>query len=101
MDYFRMRLEKAESRRRWGELTELVNAWDPVGLIAMGAPGDEYDCVVGDVLRALERGESAAGLAGLLATHLPEHFGSAVANPKPFAEQAVAWYNARWPGSHA
>jgi len=72
----------------------MVNAWDPVGLIAVGAPGNEYDCVVDDVLAALERGDSAANLSRHLATHLPEHFGIPVSEPRPFVERAVAWYRA-------
>jgi hypothetical protein len=82
-------------------MTEMVNAWDPVGLLEMGAPPDEYDCVVGDVLRALERGDSPERLAGFLVTHIGEHFGSAPRNPGSFAAQAVAWYSARWPDTHS
>ena len=96
-----MRLERAESQRRWREMTEMVNTWGPVGLLQMGAPPDEYDCVVGDVLRALERGGNVERLADYLATHIPEHFGSTVRDTRPFAEQAVAWYSAHWRDSHA
>lgn len=95
-----MRLEKRESRRRWREMTELVNAWDPIGLIEMGAPLDEYDCVVGDVMRALERKDSPEQIATFLTVHIAEHFGVAPSDPRPFARQAVAWYASRWPESH-
>lgn len=94
------RLERADSRRRWREMTDLVNEWDPIGLLAMGCPPDEYDCVVGDVLRALERGDGAAQLSDFLAAHLAEHFGAEPRDPGPFATRAVAWYALRWPGSH-
>jgi hypothetical protein len=95
-----MRIDKSESRRRWREMTEMVNGWDPIGLIEMGAPLDEYDCVVGDVMRALERKDSPEQLATFLAAHIAEHFGLAPSDPRPFAEQAVAWYTSRWPESH-
>ena len=90
-----MTLDRSVLRQRRRELAEMVNAWDPVGLIAMGAPDDEYGCIVDDVLGALERGDSAATLAGYLAAHLPEHFGVRVADPGPFVERAVAWYRTR------
>jgi hypothetical protein len=94
-----MRLEKQESRRRWREMTQMVNAWDPIGLIEMGAPLDEYDCVVGDVMRALERKDSSEQLANFLRAHIAEHFGLPPSDPSPFAVQAVAWYASRWPES--
>jgi len=81
-------------------MTEMVNAWDPIGLIEMGAPLDEYDCVVGDVMRALERKDSPEQLAVFLAAHIADHFGLAPSDPRPFADQAVAWYASRWPESH-
>jgi hypothetical protein len=81
-------------------MTLMVNAWDPIGLIEMGAPVDEYDCVVGDVMRALERRDSPEQLATFLAAHIADHFGLPPADTRPFAEQAVAWYASRWPESH-
>ena len=79
----------------------MVNTWDPVGLIAMGAPLDEYDCVVGHVMRVLERKDSPEQLTTFLAAHIAEHFGLAPSDPGPFARQAVAWYASRWPDSYA
>jgi hypothetical protein len=81
-------------------MTEMVNAWDPIGLIEMGAPPDEYDCVVGDVMRALERKDSPQQMALYLEAHITDHFGSIPRDPLPFATQAVSWYAARWPESH-
>jgi hypothetical protein len=81
-------------------MTVMVNEWDPLGLIGMGCPLDEYDCVVSDVLRALERGETADDLARNLATEIAQHFGSAPSDAGPFAKKAILWYHSRWPGSH-
>ena len=81
-------------------MTMMINEWDPLGLIGMGCPLDEYDCVVGDVLRALERGQAADTLARSLAAEIIEHFGSAPSDVGPFAERAVLWDRSRWPGSH-
>jgi hypothetical protein len=95
-----MSTEKSEVRRRWREMTEMVNAWDPVGLLQGGAPLDEYDCLVGDVMRGLERRDSPKQLATFLAAHIADHFGLPPSDPLPFAEQAVSWYASRWPESH-
>jgi hypothetical protein len=88
-------MNKVESRLRWRELTAMVNEWDPVGLIAAGAPNDEYDCIVGDVLRALERGDSEAALAHYLKEHIGDHFGADPGDPAAFAIKAAVWYRAR------
>ncbi len=40
-------ITKEQSRARWRELRDLVNDWDPVDLISVGAAEDEYECVVG------------------------------------------------------
>ncbi len=48
-----MRLSKEHSRKRWRELRDAVNEWDPVGLIELGAPVDEYECLVGPLMRML------------------------------------------------
>lgn len=34
---------------------QVVNAWDPLGLIAIGAPDDEYDAEVSDLARMVIR----------------------------------------------
>ena len=93
-------MDKREVRRRWREMTEMVNAWDPVGLISDGAPLDEYDCIVGDVMRGLERKDSPEQLATYLTAHIADHFGVQPRDPFPFVEQAVDWYATRWPDSH-
>jgi hypothetical protein len=51
-----MRLTKEHSRERWNELRDLVIAWKPNGLIAIGSPRDEYDCLLGPLMRDLEQG---------------------------------------------
>ena len=94
-----MRLERAQSRQRWRELRDMVNAWDPVGLMAIGAPPDEYEDIVSEVLRALERRESAQQLAASLTGYIPAQYGSGPRDPSAFAAQAVEWYESRWPDS--
>ena len=69
-----MRLSAA-LRQRFVELRALVNIWDPIGLIALGLPEDEYDCIVGPVLRLLESHKSRHEIASYLDCEMSEHFG--------------------------
>jgi hypothetical protein len=52
-------MDKTESRRAlktfMPQATRIVNQIDPLGLIEMGAPKDEYDDVVGEAARLLVR----------------------------------------------
>jgi len=96
-----LRITRQQLRIRYRELRDLVNAWDPVGLIATGAPLDEYDCIVGPVLRRLEEHQSASMIAAYLSTEFDDHFGVALRDPKEFAEKAVTWYSQRWPNTES
>lgn len=96
-----MRLDKSESRRRWKELRSIVNACDPVGLIACGCPEDEYDCVLGSILRRLEGCESPETISAHLITEFKAHFGTSVSQEaiRRLANEASTWYRDKWPGS--
>ena len=86
-------------RRRTRELRALVNRYDPFGLMAAGAPEDEYADFVGPLLRRLAEGRSAPSIAHWLQTEVGAHYGSVPAQAEPLAAAAVAWYAAGWPGS--
>ena len=95
-----MRLSKEDSRKRWRELRNAVNAWDPEGLIGIGAPEDEYECLVGPLMRMLEKGSDPEEIANYLNQHLPDHFGGS--KPKEsqrFAKGIVEWFSAHWKGT--
>jgi hypothetical protein len=95
-----MRLAAAALKRRFAELRDLVNEWDPIGLINTGAPEDEYDCLVGPILRRLEAETSVHEIAAFLDHEMVEHFGvSGVTGSLAFAVKAQAWYIERWPAS--
>jgi hypothetical protein len=91
-------LTKAESRQRWRELRDLVNAWDPVGLIAAGAPEDEYECIVGPVLRLLERDAAHAAIVDYLVGECSDHFGVPIGEPgaREFVVRVAGWYQRQW-----
>jgi len=89
-------LTKAESRKRWAELRALVNKWDPIGLIEAGAPEDEYECIVGPLMRMLEDRSSQAAMSSFLSKEFDEHFGVPIDDPSDFVRSAAAWYAATW-----
>lgn len=96
-----MRIVKRELRQRSLELRSLVNEWDPIGLIAAGAPLDEYECVTGPLLRMLEERAGTETIANYLATEFAEHFGVPITDAAAFSKRASSWYDARWPATTA
>jgi hypothetical protein len=96
-----MHLSAADLKRRFAELRDLVTEWDPLGLIEAGAPFDEYDCVVGPLLRRLEAGASVTSLAGYLDKEIRDHFGTPAEGIEAFAIRATQWYSTHWPGTDA
>jgi len=90
------RLEKSESRRRWAELRDLVNAWDPIGAIALGSSHDEYDDLVGPILRRLEGGAKDNEIASYLEGDASSRYGITFTNTGSFARQVCEWYDNKW-----
>jgi hypothetical protein len=56
-------------------LRELLNAWDPIGVVGGGGPQDEYDCLIAPMLDQLEGGAESPELAAFLRFELDDHFG--------------------------
>jgi hypothetical protein len=73
-----MKPTKAHLLQQEELVRRMVNAWDPVGLLACGAPEDEYDCIVQRVLSDLHNGKAPQVLSEDLTTFIAGHFGSAV-----------------------
>ena len=98
-----MNLSRVELRNRWRECRDLINAWDPLGVLAADPewPRDEYECLVGPVLRALEQGGDAPIVARLLAVEVSDHMGVATGEGEALvcAKQLTEWYRTRWPGT--
>lgn len=90
-----MALTKAEFRRRWAELRALVAEWDPLGLLGLGAPADEYDCLINPLMRLLDDGVTAEQVSAFLLREFSGHFGVDFppddAERVRFAERARAW----------
>ncbi|NJC87409.1 MAG: hypothetical protein FIB02_02585 [Desulfuromonas sp.] len=103
-DYYRRAHEKGmtslaevEAREQWCHLLDLINQWDPIGLIALGCPDDEYECLAVEIMQMLDAGATAQHLAAEMAIHLPEHFGATVKRDgHGFFPAMIAWYHGRW-----
>lgn len=74
------------------EIQGRIWAWDPVGLAGMGAPEDEYDCLVGPVTGSLREGLPADVLASRLRLHVLAHFGSQPRDLEAFVADLIRWY---------
>lgn len=99
-----MRLSRAELRQRHRELRDLVNEWDPIGVMDDPTwPRDEYECLVGPLLRRLEAGATADEVAAYLHAELTGHFGlsTPLTQCREWAAAATAWYRARWPATES
>ncbi len=96
-------LSKAESRKRWSEIRDLLNEWDPIGVTSLSDwPRDEYECLAGPLLRLLEASASQSEIAGYLRGEIENHFGL---DPSRYdflvvAARLQAWFAERWSGSH-
>ena len=91
-------LTKDQSRQRWRELRDIVNASDPIGLLALGAPQDEYECLVGPMMRLLEQRVPREAIVAFLSGEFREHFGVEVPGSVTvqLAAAAVTWHRTQW-----
>ena len=95
-----MKLTKEQSRERWRQLRDLACEWDPVGAISIGADRDEYDCLVGPLLRLLEDNADEDALFRYLDLQMKDHFGLLyVPSTRSFSNKVKSWYEQSWPGS--
>ena len=79
-------------RTRREQLLTLLNGWDPAGLLNAGAPRDEYDCVVDQLLSLLSRQTGEEEVAQFIESEIRDHFGRTPQGAAQFATKAVAWF---------
>ena len=53
----------------------MVNKFDPCGLIHVGAPIDEYDCLTSHILSAIYSGKTRKEIKNLILQEIETHFG--------------------------
>jgi hypothetical protein len=85
--------KKRKTIRGWREqLVTLVNGWDPAGLLASGAPRDEYDGVVDGLLSLLSQHGTAEEVTQFLEIEILDHFGTKPKGASQFATKAISWF---------
>ena len=68
------REEKEKYLRQKILVRAVINEWDPMMLLALGAPEDEYDMEIADILAAIQKTRKVEVLASNIATILNESF---------------------------
>ncbi len=92
-------LSKEQLRLRASDLRVLLCRWDPIGVMDDPEwPRDEYDCMIGPLLRLLESGNSEKDIVAYLRAQITEHFGL---SPEHYdfasiARQIHSWFLERW-----
>lgn len=56
-------------------LTVLMNDFDPCGLIGLGAPPDEYDCLTHQIFSFIQKNKSRNEIKELILHEIEHHFG--------------------------
>ena len=67
---------KQKYKADFATLTELVNSFDPCGLISGGAPSDEYDCLTQQLLSSVNNKKTREEMKSLILHEIKHHFGT-------------------------
>jgi hypothetical protein len=74
----------------YSDVSRLLREADPIGLIAMGAPDDEYDPEVSTILPRLREANSAVDVQRIVHEEFGRWFGADIAGPiTGYADVAV------------
>jgi hypothetical protein len=69
-------VEKKQVRAQLAELRALLCEWDPIGVMDDPEwPRDEYDCMLGPLMRLLKDGAEVGQIADYLQSEITGHFG--------------------------
>ena len=88
-----MVIDRGRVKRLFRELQARVVEWDPLGVVAAGAPEDEYHCVTAPLLRMLAEGATERQIASYLKSDFNDHFGVRVQHAREFARATRAWFD--------
>lgn len=80
-------------RDRVGELRDLLNDWDFIGVFDPETNTDEYDCMIDPLLRKLSANANTSDIVQFLNDEITGHFGMSVGvvEAGPMAERLTAW----------
>jgi hypothetical protein len=74
------------------QLLTLMNGWDPAGRLAAGAPRDEYDRVIDELLSLLSGQATDEEVTRFLEVEISRHFGVRPQGAAQFATKAISWF---------
>lgn len=77
-----LRMVKSFYGERFFAVTELLALYDPLGLIALGAPSDEYDPEAKTIMVQLDDAESVEDLHNIIYTEFVRWFDKSIAGEK-------------------
>jgi flagellar motor component MotA len=63
---------------------ELINEFDPCGLIALEAPDDEYGCLTNQMVNMIIKGTSINEIKNLIVDEMKNHFGVDIRNDESY-----------------
>jgi hypothetical protein len=67
---------KTKYKNDFAAIRELVNAFDPCGLVGGGAPDDEYDCLTQQLIISLYDKKTKTEIRELILHEIEHHFGT-------------------------
>jgi hypothetical protein len=85
------------TRESWRHLRGLLMQWDLIGVPGIPEAADEYDCMIGPLLRRLFEGADSRSLAEWISHERTSHFGAGPDDAKDMrlAESLIAWSERR------
>ncbi len=95
------RLEKLESRKRWSELRDLWNEFDPIGVMGdLEWPRDEYESYCGTSMRLLEQNAENKELEAYVRSAL-DNMGIGASDDaiQNFVKKLKIWFQEKWSGT--
>lgn len=84
--------QRRADREYLRELRARVARWDPLGLIGLGAPSDQYESLLAPLVSGLRDGLAPADLAQVLRDHLIEGFELEPSGADQFAMDITEWH---------
>lgn len=79
------------------QLRGILLAWDPIGVAGIVHAADEYDCMLGPLLRLLQQGADASRIEAWLTAEVQTHFGLGpdASREARLADELVVWWARR------
>ena len=64
------------------QIRDILMQWDPIGVAEVPEAADEYDCMIGPILRQLFESVTAPALAAWITSERVNHFGLTSREPR-------------------